>query len=219
MRRASLLAVAASSLVCLPIAAAQAKPCPGNPNALGTSRVVQIDTTGGPGFGFQHYKFYDFLKPGEIVLTFDDGPLPRHTTKIVEALNKHCTRATFFPVGKLTNGYPEILKMVAEGGHTIGSHTWTHPNLAKKKLDEAKDEIESTISVVKFAIGRAPAPFFRFPQLKDTPELIKYLGGAQHRDVLDRYRLVRLQARQCRRHDQAGHAQPEAARQGHYPPA
>jgi hypothetical protein len=51
--------------------------CPGNPDALGISRVVEIDTTGGPGFGFEHFKTHDFLREGEVVLTFDDGPWPR----------------------------------------------------------------------------------------------------------------------------------------------
>ena len=152
--------------------------CPGNPNALGTSRVVSINTQGGPGFGFQHYKFYDFLKPGEVVLTFDDGPLPTHTVTILKALKEHCVRATFFPVGKLAVGYPQILKQVANDGHTVGSHTWGHPNIAAKKMtfDKAKDEIEDAISAVKLALGEPGAPFFRYPYLRDTEETIKYLG-------------------------------------------
>jgi hypothetical protein len=55
-------------------AASTATSCPGNPNALGVARVVEIDTTGGPGFGFEHFKEHDFLREGEVVLTFDDGP-------------------------------------------------------------------------------------------------------------------------------------------------
>ena len=74
--------------------------CPGNTRALGVSRTVEIDTTGGPGFGLQQYRAYDFLKPGEVVLTFDDGPLPGPTRKILKALAAHCTKAIFFPVGK-----------------------------------------------------------------------------------------------------------------------
>ena len=185
MFRPSGFALAAMAGLVLAPATAIAATCPGNDKALGTSRVVEIDTTGGPGFGFQHYKFYDFLKPGEIVLTFDDGPLPTHTVTILKALRAHCTRATFFPVGKLSVGYPEVLKRVAEEGHTVGSHTWGHPNLAgrdrktKKPMtfDAAKDEIERAISGVKFALGRPGAPFFRYPYLRDTPETIKYLGG------------------------------------------
>src|SRR5262245_2442248 len=83
---------------------AKATDCPGNPNPLGVSRVVEIDTTGGPGFGFQHYKTYDFLNPKEVVLTFDDGPLPGRTTAVLAALDAECTQATFFTVGKAAGG-------------------------------------------------------------------------------------------------------------------
>ena len=170
-------ATAIIGAVLLPSAAA-AQDCPGNANALGTSRVVAINTKDGPGFGFQHYKFYDFLKPGEVVLTFDDGPLPTHTVTILKALKEHCVRATFFPVGKLAIGYPEVLKMVSDQGHTVGSHTWSHPNIAGKKMtpERVKDQIEDAISAVKLAIGAPGAPFFRYPYLKDTPASIKYLA-------------------------------------------
>src|SRR3990172_2972129 len=72
------------------------KECPGNSDPLGVTRVVEIYTTGGPGFGFQHYKLYDFLNPKEVVLTFDDGPLPNRTTAVLAALDAECTKATFF---------------------------------------------------------------------------------------------------------------------------
>lgn len=156
---------------------AAAKDCPGNAQALGVSRTVQIDTTGGPGFGFQHYKFYDFLQAGEVVLTFDDGPLPQRTNPILDALAKHCVKATFFPVGKLAVGYPEVLQRVAKDGHTIGSHTWSHANLAKLKKDKATDQIELGVSAVKLALGKPGTPFFRYPFLKDSPETIKHLGN------------------------------------------
>ena len=150
--------------------------CPGNPDPLGVSRVVEIDTTGGPGFGFQHYKKYDFLQPKEVVLTFDDGPLPGRTTAILAALEAQCTKATFFSVGKVAGGYPEILRDVAKAGHTIGAHTVNHKDLSKMKFDEAKDEIERSFSIVHRAIGGPSAPFFRFPFLRDSPELLKYLA-------------------------------------------
>src|SRR5580765_7918979 len=135
-------------------AAAVATPaCPGNPDALGVARVVEIDTTGGPGFGFEHFKQHDFLKPGEVVLTFDDGPWLNNTPAVLAALAKHCTKALFFPIGKHATYYPEILKEVAAAGHTIGSHTWSHQNLMRAKSpDEAKAEIEKAISAVKWAL-------------------------------------------------------------------
>jgi peptidoglycan/xylan/chitin deacetylase (PgdA/CDA1 family) len=148
-----------------------------NPNALGTSRVVQIDTTGGPGFGFEHFKMHDFLQPGEIVFTFDDGPWLNTTPAVLKALAEHCVRATFFPIGKHATYYPGILQQVAAQGHSVGSHTWSHANLGKVQVQEGKDEIEKGFSAVKFALGGAqPAPFFRFPTLTHPGELVSYLG-------------------------------------------
>lgn len=156
--------------------AAKQTECPGNPNPLGVSRVVEIDTTGGPGFGFQHYKSYDFLNPKEVVLTFDDGPLPNRTTEVLAALNAECTRAIFFSVGKVAAGYPEILREVAKAGNTIGAHTMLHKDLSKMPFEEAKSEIEKSISVVHRAVGGPTAPFFRFPFLRHSPETLKYLA-------------------------------------------
>src|SRR6187551_2224320 len=107
-----------------------------DPNALGIGRTVEIDTTGGPGFGFEHFKELDFLRDKEVVLTFDDGPWPANTQSVLKTLAEHCTKAIFFPIGKHASYYPEILKQVAAAGHTIGSHTWSHANLNNKKLTE-----------------------------------------------------------------------------------
>ena len=147
-----------------------------NPNALGVARVVQIDTTGGPGFGFEHFKAYDFLRDHEVVLTFDDGPWLGHTPAVLKALADQCTKALFFPIGKHAGYYPEILKQVVAQGHTVGSHTWSHQDLSKKSFDEGKTEIEMGISAVRSAIGDDLKPFFRFPALKHPPELVTYLG-------------------------------------------
>ena len=148
----------------------------GNSDALGISRTVEIDTAGGPGFGVQQYKAYDFLEPGEVVLTFDDGPWPGNTPAVLTALAAQCIKATFFPIGKHASWHPEILKLVVAEGHTVGSHTWSHANLAKKSVAEAKDEIENGLSAVVVAAGRPLAPFFRFPGLSQTPELMAYLA-------------------------------------------
>ncbi|MEH2530710.1 peptidoglycan/xylan/chitin deacetylase (PgdA/CDA1 family) [Bradyrhizobium sp. AZCC 1588] len=149
-----------------------------NPDALGVSRTVVIDTTGGPGFGFLQYKQFDFLTDKEVVLTFDDGPWPT-TPAVLKALSDECTKALFFPVGKHTTYHPEILKQVANAGHTIGSHTWSHAHLDSKKLTEAqvKEEIEKGFSAVKMALGTAPAPFFRFPGLAHTQPALGYLAS------------------------------------------
>jgi peptidoglycan/xylan/chitin deacetylase (PgdA/CDA1 family) len=153
-------------------------PC-ANPNALGIARIVEIDTTGGPGFGFEHFKQLDFLRDHEVVLTFDDGPWLVNTPSVLKTLAEECTTGIFFPIGKHATYYPEILKQVAAAGHTIGSHTWSHANLNNKKLteDQRKEEIEKGFSAVKLALGGAsPAPFFRFPALQHPPEMVTYLG-------------------------------------------
>ena len=159
-----------------PAPAATAAKCD-NPNALGVTRVVEIDTTGGPGFGFEHFKAYDFLKDKEVVLTFDDGPWPGHTPAVLKALAEQCTKALFFPIGKHAGWHPEIMKQVASGGHTVGSHTWSHKDLSKLSEQEGKDEIEKGFAAVSIALGNKPVgPFFRFPALRHPPELVKYVG-------------------------------------------
>jgi peptidoglycan/xylan/chitin deacetylase (PgdA/CDA1 family) len=187
----SALFVACAALIA---PAAGQSPCPANPNALGLARTVEVDTTGGPGFGFEQYKAHDFLVLKEVVLTFDDGPWPGNTAAVLAALAHHCVKATFFPVGKHALWHPEILKQVAAAGHSIGGHTWSHANLgnpksapaAKRakgaaepessKQDRGVEEIEKGFSAVKLALSGPPAPFFRFPFLKDPKELLDYLG-------------------------------------------
>ena len=162
-----------------PVVAPQpAKAVCANPDALGLSRVVEIDTTGGPGFGFEHFKQFDFLADKEVVLTFDDGPWPGNTPAVLKALADECTKAVFFSIGKHATYHPEILRQVAAAGHTVGAHTWSHANLNSKKMTEqgAKDEIEKGYSAVKMALGTAPAPFFRFPELQHGPAAVAYLG-------------------------------------------
>jgi peptidoglycan/xylan/chitin deacetylase (PgdA/CDA1 family) len=182
-------AVAAPAPVAAPQPVAAPAPAPAplkapdivcnNPNAMKVSRVVEIDTTGGPGFGSQHFKTMDFLRDHEIVLTFDDGPWLNNTPAVLKALADQCLRATFFNIGKHASYYPEILKQVLAAGHTVGTHTWSHADLSKAKTpDDAKEEIEKGFSAVHYyAQGAGPiAPFFRFPDLRHPPEMLTYLG-------------------------------------------
>ncbi len=168
--KALMLAATTPAPAAMPIA------CPGNPDSLGVARTVEIDTTGGPGFGFEHFKAYDFLRDGEVVLTFDDGPWPGNTPAVLKALAAQCTKALFFPIGKHAMWHPEILKQVAAAGHTIGSHTWSHLDLSKLPLAQAEEEIEKGVSAVRVTLGQPEAPFFRFPDLRHSPELLAYLG-------------------------------------------
>src|SRR5215216_2627218 len=204
-------AAATPSLAAVPIpalAVPTAPPaCAGNPNALGVARVVEVDTTGGPGFGFEHFKMHNFLRLNEVVLTFDDGPWPNNTPAVLKALAAHCAKATFFPIGKHATYYPDILRDVAAQGHTIGSHTWSHADLSKKSAAEAKDEIEKGVSA-----GRAVLPF---SQPEASARAGHLSGRAQCRHFLHRYGLVRLQDAQARTGHRLRHGQAEEARQRH----
>ncbi len=169
--------IASASMAASGAALAQKSTC-ANPDAIGIARTIEVDTAGGPGFGFEHFRQHDFLRNKEVVLTFDDGPWPDNTPRVLEALANHCTKALFFPIGKHASYYPEILRKVAEAGHSIGSHTWSHVDLSKKgmSVEDAKAEIEKGVSAVKAAVGGPTAPFFRFPALRHPPELVTYMG-------------------------------------------
>jgi peptidoglycan/xylan/chitin deacetylase (PgdA/CDA1 family) len=151
------------------------------PGGMGLSRIVQIDTTGGPAFGFEHFKQYDFLHDHEVVLTFDDGPWPENTPAVIKALTDQCLKATFFEIGEHATWHPELSRMVAAAGMTIGSHTWSHKDLARNPyasdVDQAKQEIELGVSAVHRAVGGPIAPFFRFPDLQQPPVLLSYLAS------------------------------------------
>ena len=152
-----------------------------NPDAFSVSRVVEIDTTGGPAFGTEHFKQYDFLRDKEVVLTFDDGPWPENTPAVLKALQDNCAKATFFEIGEHATWRPDLTKELVAAGMTVGTHTWSHKDLAKnpyaKDIEQAKQEIEMGVSAVHMAAAGGPvAPFFRFPDLQQPAELMTYLG-------------------------------------------
>jgi peptidoglycan/xylan/chitin deacetylase (PgdA/CDA1 family) len=159
-------------------AATNIPPCD-KPGGMGLARVVEIDTTGGPGFGFEHFKQYDFLREKEVVLTFDDGPWPQNTPAVLKALADECLKATFFEIGEHATWHPEITKQVIEAGMTVGTHTWSHKDLARNPyasdIEKAKQEIEMGFSAVHMAAAVLVAPFFRFPDLQHPPQLLAYL--------------------------------------------
>jgi hypothetical protein len=106
-----------------PAPSATAIPACDKPGGMGLTRIVEIDTTGGPGFGFEHFKQYDFLRDKEVVLTFDDGPWPGNTPAVLKALADECLKATFFEIGEHATWHPEITKQVIAAGMTVGTHT------------------------------------------------------------------------------------------------
>jgi peptidoglycan-N-acetylglucosamine deacetylase len=142
--------------------------CASDGSVLGLSRVVEIDSAGGPEFGGSHGGKVDFLNDREVVLTFDDGPLRAYTTAVLKALAEHCTKATFFMVGRMAVADPEMVRRVAAEGHTVAAHTWSHKNLGKISAKGGVEEIEMGITAVTRALGHPMAPFFRFPYLSES---------------------------------------------------
>lgn len=171
---ASLPVFAFASLIAAPVFASE---CHGNPGALGVSRVLEVDTTQGPQFGTLQYKNTLDLAEKEVVLTFDDGPHPRNTLRILAALEKECVKATFFPVGTMAQNYPEVLRTVAEKGHTIGAHTWSHANIERLSKSNATTQIERGFRAIKTAVDTQIAPFFRFPGLNDSTAMMNYAAN------------------------------------------
>jgi peptidoglycan-N-acetylglucosamine deacetylase len=152
--------------------------CTDPSGGLGVARTVEIDASTGPIFGAytKQTREPSFLNPKEVVLTFDDGPMPWITKSILDTLDKFCTKATFFSVGKMALAYPDMVKEVLARGHTLGSHTYSHPlNIARMKPEKAEDEIERGLAAVATAAGQPVAPFFRFPGLSDSSKLLGYL--------------------------------------------
>lgn len=153
-----------------------------NPDALGVSRVLEVDTKDGLYLG-QLYHGKLPLGPKEIVLTFDDGPIPRNTERVLAALDHECVKATYFIVGQMAKAYPETLRKTAAAGHTIGYHTMTHPlDMVKRPLDWAKGNMSQGWQTVdQILYGKAeekPAtPFFRYPGLFNSRAINEWLNG------------------------------------------
>jgi peptidoglycan/xylan/chitin deacetylase (PgdA/CDA1 family) len=149
--------------------AASAADCPGHPDAIGTSRTIVVDPRAHPLIGTMQYRKTLPLQDHEVVLTFDDGPLPKYSNQILDILAAHCAKATFFLVGSQANNNPEGVRKVRDAGHTVATHTQNHPaGMHRLPLDRARQEIEQGIASVTAALadGTAPAPFLRIPGLR-----------------------------------------------------
>jgi len=164
-------------LTCAAAPAASAADCPDHPDALGTSRTLVVDPRQYPLIGTMQYAKTLPLRDHEVVLTFDDGPLPKYSYQILDILAAHCAKATFFLVGRQAQTNPEGVRKVRDAGHTIATHTQTHPsNMNRLPLDRAQKEIEDGIASVTAALGdgTAPAPFFRIPGLGRSDVIEEY---------------------------------------------
>jgi len=154
--------------------------CPGNPNAIGTSRIMAVDPVQYPRVGTWQYPQTLPLEDHEVVLTFDDGPLPPRTTRTLDILAANCVKATFFIVGRMAKSFPGVVRRAALEGHTIGTHTENHPmNMPKLPLEKAEQEIQDGIASTAKALGgsAAPAPFFRLPGFARSEAIENYLAS------------------------------------------
>jgi len=162
------------ALALMSISPASASDCLNNPDALGVSRVLEINTSDGPRFGTLQYKKTLDLGPKEVVLTFDDGPHPKNTQRVLAALKKECVKATFFPVGTMVQNYPDTLQAISNDGHTIGTHSWSHPNIGRMSMARATNQIERGFRTINAVVDQQIAPFFRFPGLNDSKIMKAY---------------------------------------------
>ena len=155
---------------------AMAATCPGNPEALGTSRTMTLNPADMPRIGSHDYGRTLPLAPGEVVLTFDDGPMSPYTQRVLEALARHCVKAVFFLVGRNARNEPQTVRQILAAGHTIGTHTENHP-LRPMGPARTEREIATGIATVSAVLGDAGvvAPFFRFPGLHHTAHGEQYL--------------------------------------------
>jgi peptidoglycan/xylan/chitin deacetylase (PgdA/CDA1 family) len=177
--KASTLAALAITTWLAGTAAGVAAGCPGNPDALGTSRVIAVDPTEHPRIGTMQYGETLPLQDHEVVLTFDDGPLPKHTNAILDTLAAECVKATFFLVGRMAHEFPQDVRRIRDAGHTIGTHSQNHPfRFGALPAERMTAEIEDAIANVGAALGdpSAVAPFFRIPGLRRADAVETYLG-------------------------------------------
>ena len=152
--------------------------CPGHPDALGTSRVLTISPKEFSLIGTIQYKQTLPLNDHEVVLTFDDGPIPPYSNIILDALDAQCVKATYFMVGEMAHAYPSIARRIYNAGHTIGTHTQHHPfAMQRLSMQRVEREVDDGIASVDAALGdpKAVAPFFRIPGLGRTNAIEHFL--------------------------------------------
>jgi peptidoglycan/xylan/chitin deacetylase (PgdA/CDA1 family) len=175
MARVLLLAIV---LAISPLSAG-ATPCPGNPDALGTARTIEVDAGSTPRVGRKQFPSTLPLRAKEVVLTFDDGPWPGTTPKVLDALKSECVLATFFLLGRNVAAHPHLARRALAEGHSLGHHSYSHPLLDRMPFAKAEAEIDRGIAEDELALygerrTTPTTPFFRFP------------GFAANRALLDR---------------------------------
>ena len=162
--------------------AAVAELCPGNSQALGTKRVLEVDARSTPRVGRKHFPNTLPLARKELVLTFDDGPWPGTTPKVLDALKRECVRATFFLLGRNAKAQPALARRALAEGHSIGHHTFAHPLLDHMALAKAEAEIDRGIEADEVAVygqrrSNPITPFFRFPGFASNRVLLERMSA------------------------------------------
>src|SRR5664279_682825 len=178
VRIGSWIALSLGAFVCLAAQGASAAECADHPDALGTSRTLVVDPRAHPRIGAMQYSESLPLHDHEVVLTFDDGPLPRNSNQILQILADQCVKATFFTIGRMAQASPEGVRKLRDAGHSIGTHTEDHPlGMNRMSIERARQEIDEGIASVKAALGddAALAPFFRIPGLARADAVEDYL--------------------------------------------
>lgn len=165
--------------IALAPAMATATSCPGNPDALGTERTIEVDAKSTPRIGRKQFPVTLPLHAKELVLTFDDGPWPGTTPKVLNALKRECVSATFFVLGRNAAAHPQLARRALADGHSVGHHSYSHPPLDRMPVAKAEAEIDRGIAADELALygerrTTPTTPFFRFP------------GFASNRAILDR---------------------------------
>lgn len=177
MRSAALYGLLASLIVAAPATASE---CPGNPGALGTSRTIVVDPAQHSLLGSFQYRESLPLNDKEVVITFDDGPLPPYSSRILDILARECVKATFFMVGKMATSFPRLVRRTHDEGHTLANHSQTHPfNFHTMSVLDAQREIDGAFNSIANAVGDPAkvAPFFRFPGLLRQESVERYLAS------------------------------------------
>lgn len=170
--------VAAAGAALLFASTAASAECPAN--ALGTARTLMVDANKHSRIGLMQYAETVPLADKEVVLTFDDGPLPPYTNRVLDILAAECVKATFFIVGQQANQHPELVRRAYDEGHTIATHSQNHPlHFNRLPADRASAEIQDGIASTAAALGagREVAPFFRVPGLRTSAATEHYLAA------------------------------------------
>jgi peptidoglycan/xylan/chitin deacetylase (PgdA/CDA1 family) len=168
----------AAPVACVVLATGALAECP--LDALGTTRTLIINPSEHLRIGTMQYPETLPLRDREVVLTFDDGPIPPYTERILDTLAAECVKATFFIVGQQAQRFPELVRRAYQEGHTIATHSQHHPRrfdlLSAERISE---EIEEGVASTAAALGdpRAVAPFFRVPGLRRSSVTESYLGS------------------------------------------